>query len=167
MKIKKLSRKEVVESYNPRNRNRFSVLENYDGHFAPNAAQRNPSRKNNDLEVNSILTPRMYSNVLKRPRPSPKVAPVQNYNPQDHAWVGAMGGKVFEKPNVNKVSLLEKTMTEFITFMKDYFNKERNMHDLNAVLYFGDRLNKIYRDLDCDIITNATMDNPYNENTPI
>ncbi|XP_065361970.1 uncharacterized protein LOC135955549 [Calliphora vicina] len=34
------------------------------------------------------------------------------------------------------------------------------MHGLNAVSHFGDRLNKIYRDLDCDIITNATMDNP-------
>lgn len=40
------------------------------------------------------------------------------------------------------------------------------MHGMNAVSHFGSRLDKIFRDLDCDLINDATMD-PYDKNPPI
>lgn len=134
MTIKKLNKREVLETFNPRTQNRFSIFEDYEDQFPSLPTRDNFGvHKNNDEEINRILTPHTYNSVVKKPFQRPirnrklenvrKSTPINHYNPSDYAWEGAMGGKVLERPNVHRVSLLEKTMSEFIGFMSDYFVK--------------------------------------------
>lgn len=162
MTIKKMSRKEVVETYNFQRNNKYSILEDYEDHFPLiNPRKNNTPQRNRDHEVNQTLTPVPFNRVARKPRPIKKPEPVRKYNPQDFAWEGQLEGKVLERPNLNRVTLLEKTMSEFMKFMKDVFNKDQNMDGLNAVSHFDDRLKKIFRDIDRDII-NSTC-NTYND----
>ena len=133
MTIKKISRKEVMQSYSE---NRFDIFNNFNTNF-PDKITSQSNLKNKDSEVNKIFTQHRFSKVVKfKPNPNP---PKPKFN-QIQPLMLSPSCPVFENEFYSKVSDYEKIVSEITNFACDFFNKEKNDTGLTAMNHFMNRL---------------------------
>lgn len=102
MTIKKLTKKEVYETYAQLNSyNRFQALADLDEGF-PVLGNEGIKVVNDDAEINKRLVRRSYSAVLRRPMPVDRVVPSRPPKPKIPII------PVYERPEWTKVSEIEK-----------------------------------------------------------
>lgn len=141
MVLKNFSRQEVVSTFST---NYFSLLENYDGDF-PELPTRKKTYIDPDKEVNKILTRRMkYSSAVTR-KNIPRVQK-PNFPPYEHEQ-DSSGYGVFFKSQFEKVSSLEKTVTELTKLAMDSFAKENNVNGIQAINHLKQRISKSFVDI--------------------
>lgn len=152
MTAKKMSKREVLETYSQSHENRYDILADNE-HFPVLKSNTSKVRDMNKV-VNSILTPRRYSTVVRQV-PKPPVMKPHFDRPERMFREAGPSQPVYNDPNYKRVSDLEKITTEILKFMKDHFTNVSNPIGLEAVNHFTSRINKIAIDLDHQLITQS------------
>lgn len=133
MTLKRLSRKEVLNSYST---NRFDIFNDYEGEFPTLAPERPTPIKNRDMEMNKILTSQKYSKVVLRkpppPRPKPNFFMPQPINTDPATPVINRGNE--------RVSEFERVMSQFSSFIRNYLVKDGNGSALRVFEDFNSKI---------------------------
>lgn len=157
MTIKKISRREVYETYR---QNRFSILDNYEDDFPVLSKPENI--KNKDEEVNNVIIKKRYNKVVRQPnrgRQLQHASDSNNHNRRSRNE-NQSGNPVFNMPNYHRVSEIEKTVYELTKLCKDIFIKLDNQHAITAVDHLSKRLDNQFKMLSAVSDLDNSGDNP-------
>lgn len=149
MTLKKQTRREVLNDFKTESANRFELLS--EEHFPELKRQQNPF-KDNQVELNKILTPASYARVVRRHIPnSISPAKTREIKPPRQSRGHSKeqnNGVAFKHPNLHIVTEIEKITSEMTKFARDAFRKVNFPAGVNAFVHFNDRLKQKFLSLD-------------------
>ncbi|XP_036345344.1 uncharacterized protein LOC118754563 [Rhagoletis pomonella] len=168
MTLKKQTRREVLTEYKASTGNRFELLS--DDHFPGLDNELNPFR-DNQCEVNRIMTPNTYASQVKKNsqkpyrRNIPQERPVRQKATQQNQQ---KNGVAFSQPNLHAVSELEKITTEMSKFARDAFRQINFPAGVNAFVHFRERLKQQFSNFELkNVAERGEVENSQHEDSSI